>query len=128
MVHGRHNGFAAYSAWAEALLHDEDFSPGDAGVIGLRVNVHNDALCMLDERWCAARFLKQMAKDEPKIEYELLAAATCYEAENEISGKIDVLGKKIADSDVRRQMASLILQARDKDVQAADYIERALTK
>ena len=126
MVHDRHNGFAAYNAWAEALLRDEDFSPGDAG-IGLRVNVHNDALCMLDEHLCAARFLRQMAKDEPGMADELLAAAACYETENENSGTIDVLGKRITEPAIRRQFAELILQSRDKDEEAADHIERALT-
>jgi hypothetical protein len=35
---------------------------------------------------------------------------------------------KMADPDVRQQIAQVIFQARDKDAEAADHIEKALTK
>ena len=36
--------------------------------------------------------------------------------------------RKLAEPDIRRQIAPLILKARDKDEEAASHIERALVK
>ena len=43
-----------------------------------------------------------------------------------VVGYDDEKVRKLADPDVRRQMVPIIHQARDKDAEAADHIERAL--
>jgi len=135
----RHNGLAAYTAWAEKLLQDEDFPADDMALLRGRMNCHDDNMNVVGEgRWCASQFLKQIAKDEPDMAEELMAAAACYEAEYDLMqkgwalvggmGREEPKVRKLAEPDVRRQIASLVLQARDKDEEAADHIERALAK
>jgi hypothetical protein len=130
----RHNGLAAYTAWAEDLLRDEDFSSDDMSVTFWRMMSHSDNVDTVAERRCAAMFLKQMAKDESAMAEELLAAVACYEAEYELISqcwlvdnvRAEAEARKLAEPAVRRQSASLILQARDQDAKAVEHIERAL--
>jgi hypothetical protein len=132
----RHNGLAAYTAWAEDLQRDEDFPSDDMSVTFWRMMSHSDNVDTVAERRCAALFLKQMAKDEPAMAEELLTAAACYEAEyNLISQcwlvdnvRAEAEAKELAEPAVRRRSASLILQARDQDAKAAEHIERALAR
>jgi len=101
--------------------------------------VHDDAVGTVAEgRWYGAQFLKQVTEHEPAMAEELLSAAACYEAEHDLMwqvwgfvggiGRSDDHVKKLAEPAVRRQIVPLILQARDKDAEAADHIERALPK
>ncbi len=136
-VHERKAGAAAYEAWAEDLLRDEDFPADDLAVLAERMMPHIDAMTMVGEgRWRAARFVRLAAEELPDVADELLAAAACYEAE---AGLVQELGplvggfgyeedklRKLADPQVRRQMALIILQARGKDAEAADHLKRAL--
>lgn len=133
----RHNGLAAYQAWADHLTSDDEFPVGDMGALHERYMVHNDAVGLVAEgRWYAACFLRQVADREPAMAQELLAAAACYEAEHDLMWQLwDLVGgigfsdehvKKLADSKVRQQMAPIILQACDKDAEAAEHIEKAL--
>ena len=139
MVHERHNGLAAYTVWAEALLRDEEFPADDMGTVMERMMCHGDAQTMVAEgRWYASLFLSQIARHEPAMAQELLLAAACFAAEHDLiwqtwhlvggigfsADKID----KLARPGVRRQIAALILQARDRDAEAADHIERALAR
>ncbi len=68
---------------------------------------------------------------------DLLHAAACYAAEHELMWKLWSLAggngcpdawRKFADPDVRRRMVPIILQAKQKDAQAADYVASALAK
>jgi len=134
MMHERHNGLAAYRAWSEALQRDEDFPKDDMDVLAERMMVHVDAMTMVgDGRWNAALFLRQIAEHGPPMAGDLVAAAVCYEAEHDLMGQgwrlvdFETVGK-LAEPGVRRQLVSLILQARDKDAEAADHIERALAR
>jgi hypothetical protein len=134
----RHNGLAAYMAWAEQLLHDEDF-PDDASILRQRHEVHNNAVGMVAEaRWYASQFLLQ-ASDPDLLHYrmaeDLLHAAACYAAEHALMWKLwDLAGgngnpdayRHFADPAVRRQMIPIIHQSREKDAQAAEHITRAL--
>jgi hypothetical protein len=43
-------------------------------------------------------------------------------------GREEAKVMKMADPDVRKQIARVIFQARDKDAEAADHIARALAK
>ena len=57
----RHNGLAAYAAWAEQLLRDEDF-PDDETLLRQRHDVHNNVVGTLAEaRAYGSRFLIDMA-------------------------------------------------------------------
>jgi len=136
----RHNGLAAYTAWAEHLLRDEDFPSGDEAVLMQRHEVHNGAVGTVAEaRWYGSQFLIEAADPEHThyvMTEDLLHAAACYAAEHALMWKVwDLAGgngnpqayRQLADPQVRRQMVPIILEARDKDAEAAVYIERALT-
>jgi hypothetical protein len=133
----RHSGLAAYTAWAEALKCDADFRGQDETTLWDRFLIHDDAVGAVAEgRWYAAQFLRQMAEHTPTVATPLLAAAACYEAEHDLmwevwalvggNGRSEAHAHSLADPTVRRQIASLVLQARDLDVQAAGHMERAL--
>jgi hypothetical protein len=133
---GRHNGIAAYQAWADALLRDEDF-PADLDVLRERFMVHDDAVGVVAEgRWYAARFMEWLAEIEPGMEENLAAAAACFDAEHDLmwqiwglvggNGRSEDHIHKLADPAVRRAIVALILRARDKDREAAGFIERAI--
>jgi hypothetical protein len=135
----RHNGLAAYEAWADALLGDDDFSMDDMDVLRGRHMVHHDAVGTVAEgRWYGALFLMRVAEYIPSMAADLLAAAACFAAEHDLMWQIwnlaggighsDAHVKKLAEPHVRRQIVPVILQARQKDVEAAGHIERALAK
>lgn len=139
VVNGRHSGIAAYTAWAEHLLRDEDFPAGDKAVLLERHVVHDDAVGMVAEaRWYASLFLPQIARHEAGMAEELLAAASCYAAEHDLMwriwGLVGGIGReeakvaKLGEPSVRRQIVPVILQARDRDAEAAAHIKRALSK
>jgi hypothetical protein len=132
-----HSGFAAYSAWADALLHDEDFPAGNMPVLWDRYMVHTDAALVVAEgRWYGSIFLSQIAAHEDRMAEELLAAASCYAAEHRLmwdvwgaaggNGYSDAHVQKLADPAVRRKIAPIIQHAREKDEEAIGHIERAL--
>ena len=135
-----HSGPAAYDAWAEAMTQDEDFPADNLNVLRNRLMVHYDAMCMANHRGRAARFLRQVAEHEPAMAEELTEAARLYEEEDKMLGKMhDATGghiprhsdekvRNLADPEARKKIAEVILQARDKDLEAANYIERALAK
>lgn len=135
----RHNGLAAYTAWADHLLRDDDFPPGDMAKLRQRYMVHHDATGAVAEgRWYASLFLAQIARHEAGMAPELLAAASCYAAEHDLMWQVwnlaggigfsDEQVRKLAEPAVRRQITLVILQAQDRDAEAADHIERALAK
>jgi hypothetical protein len=138
---GRANGLAAYEAWADNLLNDELFTEAnDARLIELH-EIHNGAVGQVAEaRWYGSQFLIQ-ASNPDILHYSmaegLLHAAACYAAEHDLMWKVwDLAGgngnpdawKMFADPSVRRQMIPVILEARNKDEQAIEHIERALGK
>jgi RNA polymerase sigma factor (sigma-70 family) len=135
----RHNGLAAYTAWAEAITKDEDFPAKDMSVLRERHMSHDNMVGMVAEgRWYASHFLRQVAENETDMAENLSAAIDCYEAEHSLMWKIwglvggigrsDEKVKKFAEPEIRRQIAPIILEARDKDAKAADYIEKVLAK
>jgi hypothetical protein len=136
----RSNGLAAYSAWAEQLLRDEDF-PDDEATLRQRHDVHNNVVGMLAEaRWYGSQFLIQ-AGDADMAHYGTIAdlyhAAACYAAEHDLMWKLwDLVGgngnpdayRHFADPAVRRQMVPVIRQAQEQDAQAAEHIAQALAR
>jgi hypothetical protein len=135
----RHNGLAAYEAWAEHLLRDEAWPADDEATLADHHRIHNDAVGQVAEaRWYGAQFLIQ-ASDPDILPYsmaeDVLHAAACYAGEHDLMWKLwDLAGgngnpeayRYLADPAIRHQMATIIRQARDKDAQAADYLEHAL--
>ncbi len=137
----RHNGLAAYAAWARHLLRDEDFSTNDEAILLQRHSVHESAVGAIAEaRWYGSQFLIEAANPDFShygMAENLYHAAACYAGEHELMWKLwDLAGgngnpaafQKLADPAIRRQMVPVILAAQDKDDQAAHYIEQALTK
>jgi hypothetical protein len=137
---GRANGLAAYEAWAAQLLRDEDFTRDEA-VLRQRHEVHNNLVGFLAEaRWYGSQFLVGMTLGGDDLVHrsaieDLYAAAGLYAGEHELMWRAwDLVGgngnpeawRRFADPDARRKIATVILQARDKDAAAADRIERVL--
>lgn len=134
----RHNGLVAYTAWAEHLLQDEDF-PNNESVLRQRHDVHNSVVGMLAEaRWYGSQFLIQ-ASNPDIVHYKhaenLLCAAACYAAEHNLMWELwDLVGgngnpeafQLFADPAIRRKMIPIIAQGREKNAQAADYIQQVL--
>lgn len=123
-----HNGFAAYEAWAAALA-DNAVDPE------LRYHVHHETVGKLAEcRWYAHNFLRRIvAAGGAK---ELLRAADCFDAQHTLMWQVWGLAggigddpehaRRFADPAVRRQAAALILEARQKDMEAIRTIEASL--
>jgi len=137
--HERWVGIAAYQAWADHLLMDEQFPAGDLAALMQRIEVHQDAVGTVAEaRWYGHLFLKEMAARRPAMSEELLAAADCCRAEHDLMWRVwgligesdrgEPQARKLADPTVRRQTAPIILQARDHDARAAERIASALQR
>ena len=134
----RHNGLAAYAAWAEHLLRDQDF-PNDEAVLRQRHQVHDAAVGLIAEaRWYGSQFLLQTGDPDIlpyRMAEDLMHAAACYAAEHRLMWELwDLAGgngnpdafRRFSDPAVRRKMVPVIEQARQNDAQAAEHIERAL--
>lgn len=133
----RHNGFAAYAAWVEALKRDHEFATDDLDVLLELHGVHDDAVgTVAESRWYAAQFLQQIITHLPELTPHLAPAAVCYAAEHDLMwkvwelagglGRTELQARKLADWGVRRQIIPLIQQARMKDIEAAEHLARAL--
>jgi hypothetical protein len=131
-----HNGIAAYDAWAEHILKDDEIAagskPDDAFI------VHCDAADVVAEgRHFASVFVTQAAEHLPEAKEPLVAAAKCFKAEHDLVWKIwgevgsnvpsDKTRTEFMKPEVRRRIAPLIRQARDQDAQAAEEIAKALS-
>jgi hypothetical protein len=91
---------------------------------------------VMEGRWTAGTFVREIAGRSPAMADALEAAAAHFAAEQDLMQKVlehlDGWGRSpghlelFADPDVRRRIAPLILEARDRDAAAADEIERAL--
>jgi hypothetical protein len=135
----RHNGLAAYNAWAEAVLSTEEFASAGDAAIWERFLVHDDAVETVAEgRWYASHFVRQVAEREPAMADDLETAAALYEDEHDLmwqiwglvggNGRSGAHARKFADQEIRERIAPLILMARDKEAEASDYLERALAR
>ena len=138
----RHNGLAAYDAWAEHLLQDDDFPDDNEAVLRQRYQVHTDAVGTVAEaRWYGSLFLAEIAEHfvagprKPGTSGHILHAAACYAAEHDLMWKIwDLAGgisspdayRAMTDPAVRRAMVDIIRQAREQDAMAAGHLEQAL--
>ncbi len=137
----RHNGLAAYSAWAEHLLRDEDFKADDT-TLRQHHAAHDFQVGNLAEaRWYGSQFLIEAANPDfhPPFSLgeELYRAAGCYAGQHDLMWDLWNLAGgngnpeaylKFADPAIRRQMVPIILRARDKEVEALECLERAIAK
>jgi hypothetical protein len=138
----RHNGLAAYTAWAEHLQRDDDFPVGDEAVLQQRHQVHFDAVGTVAEaRWYGSQFLIGMtlagdARIHNSATEDLYHAAALYAGEHGLMWELwDLAGginnpeawKQFADPAIRRKMVPIILDAQRKDAEAADHLELVLS-
>lgn len=139
----RANGLDAYDAWAEHLLHDDEFAHADEAMLRQMHRVHNDTVGNVAEaRWYGSRWLARLSGHDvfpggANASAEMLAAAGCYAAEHEymwqVWGAAGGIGnpdawKEFAKPEVRRQMVPIIKRSRDRYTEAADYMGQALKK
>ena len=137
---GRHNGLAAYDAWAEHLLRDNDISPEGAIPAGsdeMPFGVHDDAVgTVAESRHYASEYLIRVAHAEPKMRVHLLKAAGCYSREHDLmwdiwnccggNGRSPKHVERFADPATRRRIVELIREAKREDEKAIQHIEAAL--
>ncbi|UCC39329.1 MAG: RNA polymerase sigma factor [Candidatus Aminicenantes bacterium] len=138
IVHGDcHSGLAAYEAWAEAILQDEEFADKKVKELMHRYHVHQDASGMVAEgRWYAYQFLQKVTEDVSCPKEEVSQAAQCFDEEHSLMWQLWSLvggpgasaekAKTFKDPEVRRKSADIILKAREQDQRAADCLKRAL--
>ncbi|MGE5654502.1 MAG: helix-turn-helix transcriptional regulator [Bacillota bacterium] len=135
-VLGRNSGIAAYDAWMRQIGNDADFATDDRDLLFQRHDVHNSAVGIVAEcRSWAHSFVLDMATREPRMAEDLRAAGECYQQEHDLMWKVwGLVGGngqpeaflKFADPQIRRQIIAVVAQARDLDIRAAEYLERAL--
>jgi hypothetical protein len=138
----RHNGLAAYEAWADHLLRDEEWPADDEVVLRAHHRIHDDATGNLAEaRWYGSVFLTQAVEGfgagpgKRGTTAEILHAAACYAAEHDLMWEAwELTGgignpeayRRMADPSVRRALAEVVRRAREQDARAVEHIERAL--
>ncbi len=136
-VRGLLAGQAAYTAWAEALLRNDQFSKDRMAELRERCELHSGLGGTLAEaRAWGACFLVQAAKALPPARQELLDAARCFNDEHDLVWAIweftkgergsDESALKFADAGTRGRIVPLIRLARRRDAEAAGHLERAL--
>jgi hypothetical protein len=133
-------GLAAYDAWIEAVLRDEDFPPGDEAAQRQHHEVHNNAAVgnVAELRWYASQWLvNTFEKAHFRLAEPLLKAAGCWAAEHELMWKVwDLAGglgnpeawRKFALHEVRSQIAPVLRETRAKEEEAIRWIEEAVKK
>jgi RNA polymerase sigma factor (sigma-70 family) len=138
-THGdRHNGIAAYRAWADAILEDGEFVGRKTPERRHRYHVHQDAVGTIAEgRWYAHNFVHKVLADvnAPEI---LAEAARCYDAQHTLMWKLwslvggpgysDKKARLFADGRIRRDTAAIILEAQERERKAVDCVEQALAR
>ena len=136
-VNGIPNGWAAYTAWADALANDDNFPAGDEATLRQRHSLHEMAVgTVAENRWYGGQFLLEAADHVHYSQIEdLFVAAARLAAEHDLMWQVwDAAGgngnpdawAKLAQPDVRRKIVPLILAARDKDMDAVAHLEHAL--
>lgn len=127
-------GLAAYDAWADSMEIDADYPKDNPKVLQIRQMVHCDQSTMLMERNFAANYLRSMVKVAPEASNELNAAAKLYDETAAQLPKIWMwgftmspeVGKALADSSTRKEIAKHIRIAKEKETEAVKHLEKAL--
>ena len=138
----RHNGLAAYNAWADHLLRDAEWPADDEATLRAHHQIHEDAVSTVAEaRWYGSIFLAEIAEhfaagpNYRGASGHVLHTAACYAAEHDLMWQLWALAggignpdafRAMADPAKRRAMADIIRQARNKDAEAIQHLELAL--
>jgi len=137
-VHGRAAGFAAYDAWADALLRESEFPKGaPLPMLMERLMCQADAVTMIGERYQAYAFLKEQAELFPQARLELDKAAQLFRKESLLALKMGTvignmqMGEKqalaLAGRAIREELVQLIQEAKELDMQAAQCMRQSVT-
>jgi hypothetical protein len=130
-------GFEALKVWAEEMVDEEYFPPGDEQTLGWRYVSAAVNMTMLRDHCLAEPFLHQAAQDVSEFEPELIAAANCYGDVNAVRNRMDdIIGdnftekamKAIADPAMRQAYAEAILQISQREQEAITHIERLIKR
>ena len=89
-VNGIPNGWAAYTAWADALSHDENFPAGDEATLRHRHSLHEMAVgTVAENRWYGGQFLLEAADHVHYSQIEdLFVAAARLAAEHDLMWQV----------------------------------------
>ncbi len=127
-------GFDAYSAWAGDLL-DETYFTGEAGDTGMHL-IDPWIWDLAERRAWGCAFMQDVAAEVGAMGPPLRAAAACFSAEHDMMWEIQRLllvpgqqgmrPERLADPEVRREIAAILTRAREQDMRAAEDIEKAL--
>jgi hypothetical protein len=130
-----HAGPATFDTWARSL-GDATLSADDPATEKRRRDIlHPMIWDLATRRWYGSLFLKRAAELLPDAADALKAAAHCFVAEHGLMWKVNRLAggqwpgdhlPKLADPAVRQQIAEILLKCRDRDLEAAEHIEKAL--
>ena len=136
-------GLAAYDAWAETICRDEDLPADNEALLRERHFVHDNLVGILAEaRWYGSQFLVGMT-ERVDVDVHRSVIEDLYQAAGYWAGIHDLMWqawdlcggngnpeawRKFADPAVRRQIAQVLLQARDKDARATEHLEQALAR
>lgn len=136
----RKTGLAAYPSWAECLERDEDFPIDNMEALTLRCMAStNDGFCYLaDARRAASGFLREITPECGAAADDLNAAASLYMDEAKLlcqgwkmsphSFAPEEERRRIADRQLRVELARLVRESEQKEREAVEHIERALRK
>jgi hypothetical protein len=137
-IQGRHAGQAAYQAWMDGLLKDDEIKALDEKALQGRYDMHRHTAGSLAEaRAWGGPFLREIITLVPQTKTDLEAAIACFDAEHDLvwatwefttprEGQTSL--QRFADPGIRRRMVPLIKLMKEKDAEAAAHIEKALAK
>jgi len=129
-------GLAAFSAWADALGHNEELPADDLKTLGNRHMAHFFiSLAVAEGRAFGSAIFPAAGAIQPAAAADLQAAEDCYHLMHDLVWRLwqtegpgtdeDKL-RRFADPEVRRELQRIILIQRDKDAEAVAHLERAL--
>jgi hypothetical protein len=138
-----HAGPATFEAWAQALLSDDPPDPGmppntppRSATARRRWLICPTTWDLMERASYANRFVRRGVMLFPAAADELEAAAACMSAVGDLmvqAGQAVGGGQgpdegwpKVDDPEARRRVADLVLQCRDKELEAADHLAKAL--
>lgn len=131
-------GFAAYKAWAKAILDDNNFSGNlSLPILFERLMCQCDAFTMISEgRAYAGWFMKEEAEKFPELRFKLLEISDIFKREHETAWEMvkfheglqmgEYQAKALAETKNRKEIVKLINQAEALDREAAEQIKSVL--
>lgn len=132
-------GQKAYSAWADAMSDDGNFSKSTQLSLLIERNMcFVDATVMVGEgRFYAAEYIDRLGEENPGISKECKKCAEYFRAAADCITKMQALikgdcgeeaARKLADKEARTQIVSLIKEAQLHEAKASDALETIIAK